>query len=294
MYSLIDFNYNKKDNSQLGHYLAGLIEGDGTIITPKKERSDENKLNYPSIQITFNSKDLSLALVIQKELNFGTIAKQKGVNAYRLTINNFDGVLFIVWLLNGKMKTSKIIDLWKLIDWLNNKFIELNLIKYPLNNELLSSNSWFSGFIDADGHFAVRTTNNATTKRIECKFVIVQSQKDHNDNDKKLALEKIASFLSTKVKSIRLYKPKPEYSITTVNLKGNLELKSYLNEYPLFSSKYLDYIDWLKVLFFFEQEGKKNKHLVNKEKAIKIKSGMNNSRVLFTWNHLQNFYNIER
>ena len=69
-------------------YLTGLIEGDGSIIVPKTERSNKGKLNYPSIQIAFDSRDLPLALIIQKELGFGSISKTKGVNAYRLTINN--------------------------------------------------------------------------------------------------------------------------------------------------------------------------------------------------------------
>jgi len=41
--------------SNFRFYLAGLIEGDGTIIVPKPERSAKGRLNYPSIQIIFNS-----------------------------------------------------------------------------------------------------------------------------------------------------------------------------------------------------------------------------------------------
>ena len=97
--------------SEFGYYFAGLVEGGGTIITPKTERSESNKLNYPSIQIIFNLKDFPLALLIQKQLGFGSIARQKGINAYRLTINNHEGVLLVVSLLNGKMRTPKIYDL---------------------------------------------------------------------------------------------------------------------------------------------------------------------------------------
>jgi len=108
----IDTNikYNIKDYSEFGYYLTGLIEGDGTIITPDKERDSKDRLCYPSIQICFHLKDLPLALIIQKELGFGSINRQKGSNAYRLTINNYEGLLLLIFLLNGKMKTSKIID----------------------------------------------------------------------------------------------------------------------------------------------------------------------------------------
>lgn len=64
--------------------MAGLIEGDGSIIVPKKERSDKGKLYSPSVQIVFDARDLPLAVMIQKELGFGTLSKTKGSNAYRL------------------------------------------------------------------------------------------------------------------------------------------------------------------------------------------------------------------
>ena len=50
----VKYNTDSSPHSSfLGPYLAGLIEGDGTIIVPKEERSTKGKLNYPSIQITF-------------------------------------------------------------------------------------------------------------------------------------------------------------------------------------------------------------------------------------------------
>ena len=278
------------NNNNFAYYLTGLIEGDGTIITPKTERSDKNKINYPSVQICFNLKDLPLAMVIQKELSLGSISRLKGINAYRLTINSNDGVLLIINILNGRMRTSKIIDLWKLIDFINHRYGDSNIIKLPLDQSNINDNPWLSGFIDADGHFAIRTTKVDKSIRIECKFVIVQSRRDHNNNDKKNILSKIAEFLLTTVKSIRDNKPKPEYSLRTVNLKGNLELKNYLNNYPLFSSKYLDYNDWLKVLVFFENGKIKHKDYI--ENAINIKMAMNNNRKIYVWDHLKNFYSL--
>jgi len=58
-------------------YLAGLIEGDGSIIVPKTERSIKGRINYSSIQIVFHLKDLPLALMIQKEIKNGSISKKK-------------------------------------------------------------------------------------------------------------------------------------------------------------------------------------------------------------------------
>jgi hypothetical protein len=97
-------------------YLTGLIEGDGSLFVPKTLRSAKGKLNYPSLQICFHLKDLPLALLIQKELDHGSLARVKGVNAYVLTINNLDGLILITSLINGNMKTPKIHALYKLID----------------------------------------------------------------------------------------------------------------------------------------------------------------------------------
>jgi hypothetical protein len=112
----IGLNNDKPNLNKFTTYLAGLIEGDGTIIVPKSERSSKGKLNYPSIQIVFHLKDLPLALLIQKNLGFGSISRKKNVNAYILSINNKEGILTLIQLLNGNMRTPKINSLYNLID----------------------------------------------------------------------------------------------------------------------------------------------------------------------------------
>jgi hypothetical protein len=120
-YELIKYrNYTSFNNSgsktQLASYIAGLIEGDGTIHVPKTERSDKGNYNYPSIQIVFHLKDLPLALLIQKEIGHGSISRKKGVNAYIYTVNNLKGLLLLIKLINGNMRTNKNFTLHKLID----------------------------------------------------------------------------------------------------------------------------------------------------------------------------------
>jgi len=55
-------------SDKLSWYLAGLIEADCTIIVPKTKRSPKGRLYYPSIQILFDSRDMGLALIIQRTL----------------------------------------------------------------------------------------------------------------------------------------------------------------------------------------------------------------------------------
>lgn len=286
-----NLNYKDLSNFKLSSYLAGLIEGDGTIIVPKTERSVKGKINYPSIQIIFHLKDLPLALMIQKELKFGSISRKKGVNAYIYSINNLEGLLKLTSLINGNMRTPKIYALNNLIDWLNIKFKGINIPKNLINISPLDSNAWLSGFIEADGHFSVRTTSTIKYSKVECKFELSQRQIDHNGNNNINFLEIIANFLLSSVKSIRIDKPKPEYRVRTTSLNGNLILENYLNLFPLFGSKYLDYKDWIKVLDYFKSGT--FKHKKNIQEVIIIKSNMNNARINFTWDHLNKFYNLD-
>jgi hypothetical protein len=63
------YKKNKENiNPNFGYYLAGLIEGNGSIIVPKTGKSKKKgHKNSPSIQICFDSIDLPLAKLIQKK-----------------------------------------------------------------------------------------------------------------------------------------------------------------------------------------------------------------------------------
>jgi hypothetical protein len=129
-------NLNK---SLFSYYFTGLLEGGGTIVTPETLISPKGKLNYPAIQIVFHLKDLPLALLVQKELGVGSLSRKKGVDAYILTINSYEGVLLVISLINGNMRTPKIHSLNALIDFFN-KTKGTSLEKHPVSIESLDSN----------------------------------------------------------------------------------------------------------------------------------------------------------
>lgn len=291
----------RDENKNLSNHLAGLIESDGCIVVPNSERSPKGRLNYPSIQIVFDYRDLAFALVLQKELRNGSISKQKGVNAYVLTFNSKESILLIVSLINGKMRTPKIEALYRLIDWLKDSSIK----KLPLNTEPLDSNAWLAGFIDGDGHFYVRVSG-ANKKRnygvVECRFELSQAQKTpirssvakygvaEHGLSKYNFMKDIGTILGCSLKEVRVDSKHPQYLVRTINLASNIKLESYLDKYPLFSSKFLNYKDWLKVL--------EHKKIIKYdtdyiEKIIEIKNGMNNKREAFIWDHLQRFYKLK-
>ena len=145
--------------------------------------------------------------------------------------------------------------------------------------------------IESDGHFSVRTTMTGKYPKIECKFELSQRKKDHLGYSNELFLANIANFLNISLKNIRENTSHPQYRLRTTSLETNLKLVNYLNEYPLFGSKFLDYNNWKEILNLFNPRF--NYSQDNIDKVLYLKSGMNDNRTIFTWNHLNKFYNLD-
>ena len=266
-------------------YLAGLIEGDGTFVVPKRDRSDKGNLYYSSIQIIFDERDFPLAMVIQKELGFGSIIKYKDKKAYRLNIYSLKDVVTIVNMINGYMRTVKINNLYKLIDFLNMRH-NLNILKKGKDTSPIDSNAWLAGFIESDGSFYVNYTPKSSS--LACKFYLNQSTKNHLGLDKIEIMQDLASFLNVKVANRTIEKKYSQYSVTTNSVVNNQIIIDYLDKFPLFSSKFLNYQDFKTIVNLIIK--KEHKTDAGKEKIQLIKSGMNNKRTYFNWDHLQRFY----
>ena len=234
------------------------------------------------ITLTFNSKDFPLITLLQERLEIGHIYKVKGKNAYTYRISNLINLFKFINIINGYIRTPKIYQLNKLIDYLNNKGYDIN--KYPLDLTPLNSNAWLSGFIEADGHFSVRVSTDKKNiplqrqmvKRIACSLEITQSQRilDLDGNNNFLVLSLIGNYLLSQVKETKSKTKNPQHRIRTTSLAGNIVLKNYLLNYPLFSSKYLDSKDWMEVLNYFENKEHRNKY----NEIIQMKSSMNDRR----------------
>lgn len=270
------------DRKLMHSYLTGLIEGNGNIYIPL----DKEKVGRPSISISFPTKDLPLFLLIQKEINHGNIYKIKGKNAYSYLIGNLDGIVLVISYINGLMRTKKILKLYELIDFLNMKYPNLyNIVKLPLDNSDIGSNSWLAGFTEADGSFYVRVTKNSNcqTHKVHCKYELVQAY-DNNNIYTFNIMTKICEFLLV---DLKVKKHNNElFWISTNTYNSNNILIDYFNKYPLYGTKHLDYLDWCKIFNII-----KNKEKETKLELIKnIKNNMNSKRTYFSWNHINNFH----
>ena len=127
--------------------------------------------------------------------------------------------------------------MFKLIDWLNNKY-SCNIRKLPLDDSPLSKNSWLTGFIEADGGFYIRFPN-----QIICKFNLEQRMIYPKTQESFFTiLNKICLFFNVKLAvRNRAQINKSYYVIRVENQKSNQILIYYLNKYPLLSSKHLDF-----------------------------------------------------
>lgn len=221
---------------------------------------------------------------IQKQLGCGSLSRTKGSNSYHLIINDSKGLILLINILNGYMRTSKIEILFKLIEFLNNRFP--NLYIQPKQKDLtnINNNEWLSGFIDANGCFFANVTSNS----INCSFQLVHNHFNLSQKDIMLI---ISDYLNIEL-NIFKYSNYLKYKIKTNKLKNNLKIVSYLENYPLFTSKYLNYLDWLLVLNIIIND--KHKTIEGRNQIYLIKEGMNNKRRNFNWNHLQYFYNLNK
>jgi len=113
------------------HYLTGLIERDGYISI-----TNQNKV---ILAITFNIKDKPLAKKLLSLLGVGSIIKRSS-NSIELRFSRKKTLYNIIKLINGKFRTPKIDQLYKLINWMNNQYL-INIQKLPINNSSILNDS---------------------------------------------------------------------------------------------------------------------------------------------------------
>ena len=239
------------NDEQFGHYLAGLIDGDGHFNSKQQ------------LVIVFNALDVSLAYYIKEKVGFGSVKKVKDKNAFLLIIAAKEGLKKVITLINGKIRTdNKLNQITNNILNHNNFYEFSKTINLKLNLDKDLRNHWLAGFSDADASFQIKIINR--DKRVEIRLNYQIDQK------KNTLLLLIKDFLGG---NIGYRKSQDTYYYGSTSFGSAKNVINYFDYYHLLSSKHVNYLKWRKAYIIIQNRDHLNKDGI--EKIIKLKNTMN-------------------
>lgn len=150
-YTFCNVSPKHRNDQRFNEWLAGLIDGDGSLLI--------SKAGYCSLEITVESCDEPMLIYIQNKLG-GSIKIRSGVNAVRYRLHNKEGMLDLVYRINGLCRNSvRIIQLKNMCERLNVPFFD--------PQPLTANSFWYSGFFDAEGTvtFSMKESGSYDKKR---------------------------------------------------------------------------------------------------------------------------------
>lgn len=239
------------NNEQLGYYLAGLIDGNGHFSKAKQ------------LVITFSSPDAFLAYYLKGRLGYGNVRKVKDKNAYLLIVSNEKGMLDVINLINGKLRTEH-----RFNQVVNNILSHSKYIDQKINFTIDSSknldNYWLAGFSDADASFQIKMIKRITRNKPEIRLNFQIDQKSD------LLLNIIKEYLGG---NIGYRKSQETYYYGSTSFGSAKRVIEYFDQYHLQSRKHISYLRWRKVYRLIQDK----EHLTDRglSKILIIKSLIN-------------------
>lgn len=219
-----------ESDTAFGHYLAGLIEGDGHFS------------NTPQLVLVFNELDASLAYYIKGRIGFGNVYKVKNKKAVILVIANRQGLIKVLSLINGKIRSEKRLDQIKNNILLNPYFNMFSNFSINTNADL--NNHWLTGFSDADASFQIKIL----TRKHRRPEVRLNFQIDQKNND---LLILIKNFLGGNVGH---RKSQNTYYFGSTSFASARNVIKYFDQFPLLSSKHVNYLKWRKAYILIQNK----------------------------------------
>jgi hypothetical protein len=226
-------------DEQLGHYLAGLIDGNGYFSSKQR------------LVIELKFFDVSLAYYIKKRIGYGQVKKVKDKIYYLLIISNKDGLIKIINLVNGKLRNIN-----KINQIINNILVhpsyskENLILKKNQTNDL--NNHWFAGFSDVSANFQIKFNKNSQ---------IINSQESKLGFEIKLNLQitkednNILLLIKNYFGGHILYdKLNDKYIYNSDSLGSAKKLIDFFDKYHLQSSKYVNYLKWRKTYILIQNQ----------------------------------------
>jgi hypothetical protein len=241
-------HFKPKNDNEFGHYLAGLIDGDGHFS------------NQLQLIIVFNEKDASLAYYLKNKIGYGNVYKVKNKKAVIFVISKKLGLVNVLELINGKIRTeNKLNQINKNI--LSNSNFNLSS-HFCRNTDNNLNNHWLAGFSDAEASFQIKliTINNNTEVRLN--FQIDQKQNE--------LLILIKNFLGG---NIGHRKSQDTYYFGSTSFGSAKKVINYFDHFHLLSSKHVNFLKWRKSYIIIQN--KEHLTISGLKKIIKLKQTMN-------------------
>lgn len=208
------------NDEQLGHYLAGLIDGDG---------------HFSKIQqliIVFSYVDASLAYYLKNRLGYGNVKKVNNKNASLLIISKKEGILSIIKLINGKLRTKHRYNQLVINVLTSNKYKDLK-IDFTINTNEDFNNHWLAGFSDADASFQIKIVKRNTKIRPEVRLNFQIDQKNV------FLLNTIKNYIGG---NIGYRESQDTYYYGSTSFGSAKKVINYFDKYHLQSKKYISYL----------------------------------------------------
>lgn len=255
---------------ELGHYLAGLIDGDGHFSSAQQ------------LVIVFNYLDIQLAYYIRERIGHGNVRKVKDKNAVLMIISSKKGIERVIKLINNKFRTTSKLDQINKNILTNSNYLEFNKTNsINLNSSNDLENHWIAGFSDADASFQIKIINH--NKKTASASGLVPSFPNGSLIKEEVRLNyqifQKKDYLLILIKkffggNIGYIKSQDTYYYGSTSFGSAKMVINYFDRYHLLSNKNINYLKWRKAYVIIQNKD----HLIEKglTQIKKLKSTMNN------------------
>jgi hypothetical protein len=219
---------------EFGHYLAGLIDGDGHFS------------KTPQLVIVFNELDAALAYYIKSRIGYGNVYKVKFKKAVILVVAKLAGITKVVNLINGKIRSQNKLDQIKNNILTNNNFKSISdssSLSPTINKEVNFNNHWLAGFSDADSSFQIKMLSRHNRIEVRLAFQIDQKNSD--------LLILINKFFGG---NIGYRKRQDTYYYSSTSFGSAKKVINYFDQFHLLSSKHVNYLNWRKAYLIIQNK----------------------------------------
>lgn len=246
--SVKDFNFENFKNQYKLHYtsrtpcnnfltwLIGFTEGDGSFVVTK------TKTNLQFV-ITQSTEDIAILNYIRDNLGFGSVIPQ-GKRTSRYVVQDLSNLYLIILLFNGNIVlptrkknfinfldnfNQKVVKGKKKSIFLNGDRSTIAPVEYQVSEILPSlSNSWLTGFTDAEGCFTVSFLKFSNAFRL--RYIISQK----GDSNLPILSKLILLFNAG---ALEAHSVKSNYSYILSGVKACYNIYDYFYNFPLKTKK---------------------------------------------------------